>query len=186
MSSSSLTDEFLITEIQKGNIEYFKILVERYENKIFSMGMRFFYNSDDAEDFVQEVFLKLYSKLDKFRGVGSFKFWFYKVAYNHAINIKKSKGYIDGDVVYDESMADDSSNTPESVIKNKTVKKVLLDAIEKLPERYRVCLDFYFFMGLKYSEISEITNIPINTIKSDVLRAKKILREYLKGTEAEV
>ncbi len=185
MKTQSLTDEHIVREVQQGRVGLFRVIVERYEKKIFSMGMRLFYNRDDSFDYTQEVFLKLYSKIDSYRELAPFKFWLYKLAYRHGLNMKKndSQGVVSQ---YNEMYIEDWQSEPGRMNRIKRVREVLLDAIEKLPERYRICLDLYFFMGLKYSEISEITGFPINTIKSDVLRAKNILRQTLKGTEAEV
>jgi len=62
---------------------------------------------------------------------------------------------------------------------------MLMRAVGALPERYRICVELYFFMGLTYGEIGRITGYPVNTIKSNVLRAKTMLRDELKGTIAE-
>ena len=83
----------------------------------------------------------------------------------------------------EELAADDM--TPERSHLRKEIREVLMEAVRKLPERYRICVDLYFFMGLTYGEISEITGYPVNTIKSNVLRAKIMLRDELKGTIAE-
>jgi len=186
MNFDILTDEFIVREIQKGRVEYFKVIVERYEKKIFSMGMRFFYNRDDSLDYVQEVFIKLFGNIDKYKQKAPFRFWLYRIAYNHALNLKK-KMKNNGDISeYCDVYGMDIENEPDRIHSKNRVRDILLKAINELPKRYRICLDFYFFMGLKYREISEITGYPVNTIKSDVLRAKNMLRQNLKGTEAEV
>ena len=91
------------------------------------------------------------------------------------------------DSVYeiDESLLISNEPGPDNNHSKNEIRDLITREIEKLPERYRICLDFYFFFGLKYKEISNITGYPVNTIKSDVLRAKNILRQNLKGTIAE-
>lgn len=183
MDELNLSDEQAVRKVQKGKSEFFRIIVERYTNRIFSMGMRFFYNSEDSADFTQEVFLKAFDKIESYREIAPFRFWLVKLAYNLAINLKKGRGeelqqIENSDVVYAGESPDDAH------LKNE-LKLLLLQEINSLPERYRICLDFYFFFGLKYTEISEITGYPVNTIKSDVFRAKNILRDKLKGTLAE-
>ncbi len=186
MNFDILTDEYIIREIQKGSVEYFRIIVERYENKIFSMGMRFFYNRDDSLDFTQEVFLKLFKNIGKYKEKAPFRFWLYRIAYNHGLNMKGKVTNSGTDPEYNELYSGDLSSEPGKIYNENALKEALIRAIDELPERYRICLDFYFFMGLKYREISEITGYPVNTIKSDVLRAKKMLRQTLRGTAAEV
>lgn len=183
MLDKTVSDEYLVRHIQKGDIEYYSLLVERYQDKIFSIGMRFFYDRDDSADFTQEVFLRAFSKIDSCREPAGFRFWLIKLAYNHAINMKKAGGNSPVTSALEDYESD--YDLPEMGHIYSEIKKVLSDEINRLPERYRICIDFYFFMGLKYNQISEITGYPVNTIKSDVLRAKNILRQKLKGTIAE-
>ena len=100
-----------------------------------------------------------------------------------AINTKKSR-HADG-VDFNCEEIKSGYELPEKNHIYGEIKQILAEEINRLPERYRICIDFYFFLGLKYNEISEITGYPVNTIKSDVLRAKNILRQKLKGTIAE-
>ncbi len=183
MDKDNLSDEQAVRKVQKGKSEFFKIIVERYSSRIFSIGMRFFYNSEDSADFAQEVFLKAFDKIESYREIAPFRFWLVKLAYNLAINMKKG---ISSEQVMGESVdfIYSGESPDESLLKNE-LKAQLMNEINRLPERYRICLDLYFFFGLKYTEISEITGYPVNTIKSDVFRAKNILRDKLKGTLAE-
>lgn len=183
MDKENLSDEQAVRKVQKGRSEYFSIIVERYSSRIFGIGMRFFYNGDDSADFTQEVFLKAFDKIESYREIAPFRFWLVKLAYNLAINIKKSRG--DEEFGVDSYEAVYSGESPDEAHVKNELKELLLEEINMLPERYRICLDLYFFFGLRYSEISEITGYPVNTIKSDVFRAKNILRDKLRGTLAE-
>lgn len=183
MPEKNFSDEYIVRQVQKGDFELYSLIVERYQDKIFSIGMRFFYDRDDSDDFTQEVFLKAFKKIDSFREIALFKYWLVKLAYNHAINTKKSR-HADGVDINCENIQS-GYELPETNHIYGEIKQVLTEEINRLPERYRICIDFYFFLGLKYNEISRITGYPVNTIKSDVLRAKNILRQKLKGTIAE-
>ena len=183
MPDNSLSDEYIIRQVQKGNVELYSLIVERYQDKIFSIGMRFFYDQDDSADFAQEVFLKAFNKIDTYREIALFKYWLVKLAYNHGINVKKSRHNDSMEFNCEEIQS--AYEPPEKKHIYSEIKQILAEEINRLPERYRICIDFYFFLGLKYNEISDITGYPVNTIKSDVLRAKNILRQNLKGTIAE-
>ncbi|HOV08025.1 MAG TPA: sigma-70 family RNA polymerase sigma factor [Spirochaetota bacterium] len=183
MKIKNLTDEQIIKRVQKGKTEDFGEIVKRYSNKVFSIGMRFFYNTDDSADFSQEVFFKAFSNINSYRAIAPFRFWLVKLAYNLALNIKKSKKE-EFSSIEEKDFLDRNLSPHESHIANE-LRETLLEEINKLPERYKVSLDMYFFWGLKYSEISEITGLPVNTIKSDVFRAKNILRSRLKNTLSE-
>lgn len=183
MPEKIFSDEYIVRQVQKGNIELYSLIVERYQDKIFSIGMRFFYDRDDSADFAQEVFLKAFDKIDTYREIALFRYWLVKLAYNHGINLKKSRDNSSMECSGDEIQS--GYDLPEEKHIYNEIKQILAREINNLPERYRICIDFYFFLGLKYNEISEITGYPVNTIKSDVLRAKNILRQKLKGTIAE-
>jgi len=175
-------DEDIVGKVIRGDADLFGELVDRYQRKIFNIGMMFFRNHDDASDFTQEVFLRAYNSLGSFRGKSRFVFWLTRVAYNHGINAVKGKRTA-------ESLAESAlpweGATPEETHLKEEVRRALRKAVGELPKNYRVCVDLYFFYGLCYAEISEITGFPLNTIKSHVFRAKQILRDSLQGTIAE-
>ena len=181
MDNELKTDEQIVRQVLVGGIESFKTIVERYQKKIFGIGMRFFKNRDDSYDFVQEVFIRAYESLNSFAGKAPFRFWLTKIAYNHGINrvgAKRSEPEVPEEIPA-------ADTTPETGHLRGEIRELLMEAINQLPDRYRICVDLYFFMGLTYGEISEITGYPVNTIKSNVLRAKTMLRDELKGTIAE-
>ena len=182
MNNENIPDEEIIRRVIHKEIDLFKEIVERYQNRVFSIGMRFFKNEDDSYDFVQDVFVKAYSNLKFYKGRSLFKFWLIKIAYNHGIN-KINKKRIEGE--FSETLMEFNDETPDRNFARDEIKELLLEAMSKLSEKYQICLDFYFFWGLSYNQISHITDIPVNTIKSNVLRAKTILRDALKGTIAE-
>ena len=165
--------------VKNGNTEAFRLLIEKYQTKIFSLGFSFFKNSDDAEDFVQDVMVKAYIKLNTFKAKSKFSAWLISIAYNTAINSsKKKRDYTSLAENYDCASM---TKTPEQQYIEKEMVKAVKEAVSFLPENYRVCIDLYFFYDMPYAEISEITKLPINTIKSNVFRAKKILKEKLEA-----
>lgn len=181
INSGNKTDEKIIKEILYGNKQSFKLLVERYKNKIYSIGYKFLRNKDEAEDFTQEIFTKVYTNLENFNGKSCFKTWLLRIAYNHGINMNKS--YKITSEFCNESFSEELNHENQYV--NSEISQVLQKAITDLPDEYKICVDLFFFWGLKHKEISQITEIPVNTIKSNVHRAKKILYNSLKNTIAE-
>ncbi len=181
MQSENSTDEQVLRDVIRGDAEKFKIIVERYQAYIFSIGMRFFRNEDDSYDFVQDVFLKAFNELGTFKGKAFFRSWLVRIAYNYGINRIKEKRIREEDI---NERASEESTPEKDHLKYETVV-LLRKAIDDLPEKYRICVDLYFFMGFKYNEIESITGYPVNTIKSNVLRAKQILRDKLRGSIAE-
>jgi RNA polymerase sigma-70 factor (ECF subfamily) len=169
-------DRMLVELIVLGQKELFRLLINRYEQAVYGMGHSFFRNSEDASDFTQEVFLKVFRNLARFEGRSRFSTWLYKIAYNTAVNsVTRTKDY--RSLAEDEAAAEEDS--PERKVLRETARQAVLQAVAALPERYRICVDLFFFYDRSYQEIEAITGFPINTIKSHVFRAKKLLREKL-------
>ncbi|MDR2768177.1 MAG: sigma-70 family RNA polymerase sigma factor [Treponema sp.] len=170
-------EALLVAEIISGNRELFRLLIERHQQGVHAMGMGFFHNSEDAADFTQDVFLKAYRGLSAFKGDSRFSTWLYSIAYNTAVNgIKRRREYRS---LAEEDALDEVS--PESEALRRAVKQAVLGAVADLPEKYRVCVDLYFFYERSLLEIEKITGFPLNTVKSHLFRAKKLLREKLEG-----
>jgi len=173
------SDNLIVEQIVSGQKDLFRLLVRRYERPVYGMGMGFFRNAEDARDFAQDVFLKVYRNLSGFEGRSQFSTWLYKIAYNTALNgVNRRKEYRSLAEGADEIEAS-GDDTPEQILIRKATKEAVLASLRELPERYRVCVDMFFFYELSYQEIEVITGFPVNTIKSHVFRAKKLLRDKL-------
>ena len=117
-------DSKLVREVLSGDSSAFAELMSLYKKRVESLGMSFFKNAADAEDFAQDVFLKAYTKLDSFRGESLFSTWLTRMAYNTAINsVNRRAEYVS---IADENLLPDNGLTPE--------EKELLDCYRMLPE----------------------------------------------------
>jgi RNA polymerase sigma-70 factor (ECF subfamily) len=177
----SLTDNEIVALVLSGRAELYRILVERHEKKVFAMGRGFFHNRDEARDFTQEVFLKAFRALPHFEGRSGFATWLFRIAYNQAVNGKRGlKEYLSLADSEETAVSEAASfDMPERNLLKKNIKEAVQTAVRELPEKYRICIDLSFFYELTYEEIARITAFPVNTIKSHILRAKRILREKL-------
>lgn len=167
----------LIKKILKGDKNSFAELMTFYRTRIFIFGKSFFYNDEDANDFVQDVFIKVFLNLKSFKWKSSFSTWLMRIAYTTAVNsVNRKKNYLP---LSEEVEIPSKSLTPEEVELEKVTKSAVKEAVKDLPEKYKLVVDMYFFYDVPYLEISRITELPINTIKSHIFRAKKILKEKL-------
>jgi RNA polymerase sigma-70 factor (ECF subfamily) len=177
-------DKLTVDQIVSGQTELFRILIQRYEQAVYGMGVSFFRNSEDAADFVQEVFLKSFRSLGLFQGRSRFSTWLYRIAYNTAVNsIRRQKDYLSlaGEAETNCTGESADGETPERLLLRAAAAEAVREAMKDLPERYRICVDLFFFYDRSYQEIEVITGYPVNTIKSHVFRAKKLLRKKLEG-----
>ena len=126
---------------------------------------------------MQTISFKIFLNLQSFKWKASFSTWLMRIAYTTAINsVTRKKEYL--------SLAEDFDIpsielTPEEAELQKLTKQAVNEAVKSLPEKYAIVIDMYFFYDIPYLQISDITKLPVNTIKSHIFRAKKILKEKL-------
>jgi RNA polymerase sigma-70 factor (ECF subfamily) len=170
------SDEEAIGRVLDGDSDAFAVLVKRHGPRVTRLGMSFFHDEEEAADFAQDVFVKAYTALASFKGRSLFSTWLLRIAYNTAINAKKRRrDQLSLDPEFDIA---GSPGTDAVHLREETAAAVR-KAMAELPPRQAMCIELYFYYDLKYSEISEMTGYPVNTIKSHVFRAKRILRERL-------
>ena len=173
-------EKMIVKEAAAKNPAAFSQLIFLYKKRIVAVGRRFFYNQNDIDDFLQEVFIKIYENLDKFQGNSRFSTWITRIAYNTAINFKirtkKSEN------LCEETQSNLVSNyeTPEETQLKKLTKEAINNAVKQLPENYKKCIELYFYNNMTYEEIAETTDIPLNTVKTYIFREKKELYQKLK------
>ncbi len=177
------SDFEIIQEVLHGKRCLYGELVKKYQQQIYALGIKFFHNQEDAEDFSQEVFLKAYQQLHTFRGDSSFYTWLFRIGYFLGLSWNRRKR--PAVPIPEDFDIPESSGGPEIQHFRKDAIAALRNALEELPERYRICLELYFTFGMTYQDISNITDIPIGTVKSHVFRAKSRLKDLLTGTVAE-
>lgn len=172
-------DNTLIEHVLKGEIKAFRKIVERHQARIFYLGMRFFHNLHDAEDFAQEVFLKAYKKLGMFKGQASFGSWLYRLAFNLAINEYRLAKRRLAEIEVERDDFEDEGLTPEFYLIRAEEISEVQRVLRTMPDRYNLVLRMHYFDGLTYQEIAELTGYPINTIKSHIHRAKRVIKSKL-------
>ena len=166
----------LIEAARKGDQQSLYRLYKLYVQAMYNTCIRMVSNQYDAEDIIQESFIKAFNNLDSFRGDSSFGSWLKRIVINQSITFIKSKKqeFTDIDnlqIVNDET---DENNFP------KVDPVIIHESIKTLPEKARVVLNLYLLEGYRHKEIAEILDISESTSKSQYLRAKHLLREKLK------
>jgi len=140
--------------------------------------MRIINNETEAEDGMQEAFLNAFKKIDTYKGEVSFGAWLKKIVINRSLDILKKRK------VKFEEINEKTNQLPDYQMEIKEVNMtVIKDAIQKLPDGYRVVLSLFLIEGYDHEEISEILGISNSNSRTQYLRAKNKLRELLKDTE---
>lgn len=184
LSLANKTDEEIASLVQSGDNEIFGVLVERYEEKILRYARRFLLKSE-AEDIVQEVFIKAYVNIKSFDTKRKFSPWIYRIAHNEFINAIKKKSreslllFFDADTIFPHPVA---KETADGELSQREMKEMLEKNLEKIPSKYSEPLILFYFEELSYEEIAEILRIPISTVGVRLKRGraalKKIIQKY--------
>ncbi|MCR5724837.1 MAG: sigma-70 family RNA polymerase sigma factor [Treponema sp.] len=172
-------DALLIKQTLSGDSKAFAKLIRYYKKRIHALGLGFFKNETDTDDFMQEVFVKVYTNLAQFKGESAFSTWITRIAYNTAFTIIQRRPQCTS--LPEETELYDPDLTPEEQQIRRITVEAVREAVRELPEKYSICLELYFFYDMSYEEIAVVTGFPLNTLKSHIFRAKKILRDKLRG-----
>ena len=175
-------DTTIVRRVLAGEVEAFRLLVDRYQRQVFRLGLRFLGAREDAQDYVQEVFLKAFEGLRQYRRGGRFYSWLMSIAFNHGKDRNRKHSLPRANGEYD---IPDPRSDPEADTFRHLAQAELRAAVAALPVPAATCVDLYFFFELTCEEVALITGLPPNTVKSHVLRAKQRLRTLLAGTVAE-
>ena len=153
-------------------------LYKLYYKSMYSVSLRIVNNEVEAEDIMQEAFLKAFRKIKTYKGEVSFGAWLKKIVVNRSLDyLKKRK-------VHFEEIDERTTEKPDYEVKTGNVDvKAIKKAIQDLPDGYRVVLSLYLIEGYDHDEISRILRISNSASRTQLLRAKKKLRELLKGKE---
>jgi RNA polymerase sigma-70 factor (ECF subfamily) len=172
------SDEILIERIKNGDVEAFNPLVERYKLPLYKVMYRMVYNQDDAEDLVEEAFIKAYRAMTRFEQGRSFFAWLCRIAVNNAINfIKKEKRSQTQPLESVEYSLSAKKGNPVEMTKEKMLKEKVTRAIARLPEEFRTILVLRVEQEFSYEQISSILGIPKGTVMSRLARARKKLKD---------
>jgi len=181
-----LKDEDIIRLILKGEDELYSILIDRYSGKIFSTAYSYTHNHEETRDLVQDILIKVYQNLAKFKVDSKFSTWLYRVAVNSCIDwnrknnsrtIKIAWNFEENDIL--NSIVDENAG-PEQVVMNQEHREFIMNIVSDMPEIYKTVLILYYFEELKIQEISYVIDCPKKTVETRLYRAKGILKTLLK------
>lgn len=178
--TSCMNDAELINQILNGNTNAFTFLVTRYQKLVVHITGRLIQRHDELEDVCQDVFLKVYQNLGKYRYECKLSTWIATIAYNTSINyLRKFKK---GDEVVPEDSATLRNLSEFNTVdfEKADLHRYIREQIDLLPVQYRTVLTLFHLEEFSYQEIEQITGMPEGTIKSYLFRAKALLKEKLK------
>lgn len=180
LASIDDSDESLMALIRQGSHQAFSILVRRHTDRFYAAAFRMTGRASEAEDLVQEAFMKIWQKPDVWKDDKGAKFttWFYRILVNQNIDRMRKNQKLASDDSILPFIADGRSGPEEDAIVNEEQRRIET-AIAVLPERQRTALNLCFYEGLSNAEAAGIMGVKIKALESLLIRAKTGLREYL-------
>lgn len=180
---SFINDQYYINQIIEGNKNAFSVLVNQYKNLVFTLAYKMLKNREEAEDASQDVFMKIFNSLSKFKGESKFSSWIYKITYNTCLDrLKKSK--TENTVIYIEDFDDHQVKVIESVLENideKERNQKIQECLLLLPSEESFLLTLYYFDDQSIEEIAKIIDCNSNNVKIKLFRSRKKMASILRN-----
>jgi len=184
----SLDDLSLVEACRRGQTEAFGTLVGRYQERLHATILRLIGSAEDAEDVLQDAFVRAFERLDQFHGDSSFYTWIYRIAVNLALSgyrrrrvrasLKRSRMW--SAPVSSEPADESHESDPTLSLERAERERMIEDALDRLGPEHRAVVILKDFDGHRYEEISAILDIPVGTVRSRLHRARCELRELLR------
>ena len=178
-------DQQLIQQAQAGETAAFAELVNRHGQMVYNLALRTLNNEHEAEDIAQETFVRAWQSLKRFRGDARFSTWLYRITTNLCFNrlprMRNELKAVDADTAVNLV---DRQEQVEGRLLSVELRNQLHEAIDNLPESYRLLITLRHLQELSYAEIADITKMPLGTVKTGIFRARRMLRETLTELES--
>ncbi len=182
VSPEKQTDEHLALLTAGGDTAAYSVLVKKYQRQIYHVARRVVFEHEDAEDVVQETFIKAFRNIGRFNPELKFFTWLYKIAINSALNVakkKKRKLQIFGEYCEDKKSPGVMYVSPDNEYELNELKKMTKKSLENLSPEIRTVFILRVYDERSYKEIADILDISIGTVMSRLSRARKRMRKFL-------
>jgi len=184
-----LTDRELIQALQNRQQDAFRLLVDEYKDRMYNTVLGFVQNAEDAEDLVQEVFIKVYDSIGQYRGEASLGTWMYRIAVTKSLDFIRKKNrkkraamlfvWIGASEKNDEYPTE--FNHPGVLAENKEQAAILFKAVAQLPENQKTAFVLQKVEGLNVQQIASVMKSTESAVESLLSRAKSNLKKLLRG-----
>ena len=183
----SETDQDIIEQVRAGNTRRYALLVDRHKDRALTLACRLVGLREEAEELVQDAFVRAFRSLDQFRGDAKFGTWFYRILYNLCMTrVTRRRGKadhvnLDDEGVLDTLQVDEDEPSIDERIEEHELHELISDEINNLPEKFRSVVTLFYVQEMSYEEIVTVLNAPIGTVKTNLFRARSLLRKNVLG-----
>jgi len=185
MGSGSLADEQIVARVCAGETGLFELLMRRHNQKIFRTARAIVRRDDEAEDVMQDAYVRAFTHLSDFKGEARFSTWLTRIALHEAFaRVRRERRFQALDPATQEAnpMRSPAQPTPEQQVADTELRAVLDHAIDGLPEDFRLVFVLRAVEQLSGAEVAEVLGIPEQTVKTRLFRARERLQSQLQAT----
>jgi len=183
LSMNKVEDQFYINKVLNGDVNSFSIIVDRYKDLIFTIAIRMLKNREEAEEVAQDVFVKIFKSLSKFKGDSKFSTWIYKIAYNTCLDVlkkyNKQNNFISIDEYQEKQIPELENIFDALVLKEQQV--IIQKCLSLLPYEESILLTLYYYEEQSLEEIAKVLNISQNNAKVKLFRIRKKFENILRN-----
>jgi RNA polymerase sigma-70 factor, ECF subfamily len=174
------SEAHIIQEVLAGNSRLFALLVDRHKDKAFTLALRIIGNVEEAEEIVQDAFVRAYKGLVSFRGDARFGTWLFRIVYNLSLSrVARRKEQVisfDDGQSYEHEGDDDVEMGVADMIDQQEMQELVKAEVLKMPAQYRAILTMFYLEEMTYEEMSSVIDKPLGTVKVQLFRGRNLLR----------
>ena len=178
-------DNQIIGEVRAGNSRRYGQLIDRHKDKAVTLALRLTGSREEAEELVQDAFLRAFRSLDRFRGDAKFSTWFYRILYNLCmtrVTRRKGKPEVrtlggDNEQRLNTLKVDEEDLTIHERLEQEELQEIIAQEIDRLPGNYKSAVTLFYVQEMSYEEISVVQDLPLGTVKTNLFRGRNLLRE---------
>lgn len=183
------TEALLVADLLEGDTTALASIVEKYGKLVYRLAIQITKNHEDANDVMQETFLKVYESIEGFRKESAFETWLYRIIVNQALNLVRRRDRRRESSLSDENEIDPRfnlrgssgyPNSPHDDVEKKELQKWVTQAVDSLPAKHRTVVILHEFEGFTHPQIATILNCSEGTVRSRLHYARRKLRDLLK------
>jgi len=176
------SDQQIIEEVRSGNTRRYAILVDRHKERAMTLAVRLVGNREEAEEIVQDAFLRAFRGLDQFRGDARFTTWFYRIVYNLCMTKMSRRGPRHETVDLLDEKQRDRGEEAVSVLERmeqEEFQAMLAEEVQRLPEKLKTAVTLFYVQEMSYEEMAETLDLPLGTVKTNLFRGRNLLRQRM-------
>ena len=175
-------DAELVVAALAGNTQAFDILVTRYRRAMLTIAQQIVQNPTDAEDVVQDAFLRAFEALPQLSDLNRFGAWLHSITRNRALRYYKSASRYQPQEDMEPYLnrgADTSAEDPAHIVERELTQQAIREAIQELPDDFRVVIELYYWAEMPQKRMAEFLSLPLTTVKWRLHKAKELLKTTL-------